>query len=105
MTDREVVTIKEYIDEKFKDLEKRLTVQFELTDKALHKAEETNNARLEHMNEFRAQILEERGLYARQEDLARLEKSIAQMIGRAAGKEWIIGICIAVALATVALLR
>ena len=50
------ISIKDYLDFKFQELDKRLQLRAELTDKALTKAEVILNARLESMNEFREQL-------------------------------------------------
>ena len=50
------ISLKEYFDLKFKELGKQLALRDSLTDKALIKAEESLNMRLEGMNEFRAQL-------------------------------------------------
>ena len=109
MTDREYVSLKEYIDGRFNELDKRLTDRFLASDKAIVTAANTLETRLQHLNEFRNQILEERSCYARKDEVElRLcgitEKldSIAKLVsfsgGKTAGKEWAIGIFIAIAL-------
>ena len=48
----------------FKDMDRRLDQRFALTQLAIEKSEHAMNARLEHMNQFRAQILDERTTFA-----------------------------------------
>lgn len=107
MTHQEYITIKEYTDKRFDELDKRLAVQFELNDRALIKAAETNEARLEHLNEFRAQMQEERDSFARKEEveyrISQLEKNAAFGTGKTAGKEWMIGVGVAIVIALVAI--
>ena len=56
MTEELTVSLREYFDTKFAALEKQLALRDELTAKALVKADETLNLRLEGMNEFRAEL-------------------------------------------------
>jgi predicted PurR-regulated permease PerM len=48
----------------FKDMDRRLDQRFALTQLAIEKSEHAMNARLEHMNQFRTQILDERTTFA-----------------------------------------
>lgn len=52
------------IEQMFADLNKRLDQRFELSSIAIQKAEDTMNVRLESMNQFRQQILDERSKFA-----------------------------------------
>ena len=64
----EPVTLRE-IDIRFADLYKYMAASAEATKIALDKAATDLDVRLEHMNEFRAQIDKERGSYAQKSDL------------------------------------
>jgi len=48
----------------FKDMDRRLDQRFALAQLAIEKSEHTMNLRLESMNQFRAQIIEERTTFA-----------------------------------------
>jgi glucose-6-phosphate isomerase len=62
------VSLKEYFDEKFEALEKQLALRDQLTSKALIKADETLNLRLEGMNEFRAQLTQQTHTFVKQSE-------------------------------------
>jgi hypothetical protein len=70
------VSLKEYIDVQITgvhtsidNLKSLMAKQFELNERAVKLAQEALTIRLEHMNEFRAQILEERANLATKENL------------------------------------
>jgi len=70
------VPLRDYIDTKIDavqasigDLKDNIDLRFDLNDKAVELANESILARLESMNEFRAQIKEERGNLATKEDV------------------------------------
>jgi predicted PurR-regulated permease PerM len=50
--------------QKFLDMDRRLDQRFELNQHAIHKAEDAMTIRLESMNQFRQQILDERTTFA-----------------------------------------
>lgn len=52
------------ICQKFSDMDRRIDQRFELAQAAIDKAEHTMCIRLESMNQFRAQILDERASFA-----------------------------------------
>jgi hypothetical protein len=60
------ISLKEYFDTKFDELEKQLALRDELTAKALIKADETLNLRLEGMNEFRAELTKQAQTFVNQ---------------------------------------
>jgi glucose-6-phosphate isomerase len=62
------VSLREYFDTKFADLEKQLALRDELTAKALVKADETLNLRLEGMNEFRAELTKQAQTFVKQSE-------------------------------------
>ena len=62
------VSLKEYFDVKFADLEKQLALRDDLTAKALTKAEESLNVRLEGMNEFRSQLTQQARTFVSQSE-------------------------------------
>ena len=109
MTDREVISLKEFFLSKIDDLESKLQVRFDLTDKSVIATAEALQSKLDDMNKFRSQINEERGLYARKDEmelrlnvitdkLDQIASCVNTTTGRTAGKEWAIGIFIAIAL-------
>ena len=109
MTDREVISLKEFFLNKLTDLESKLQVRFDLTDKSVIATAETLQSKLDDMNKFRSQINEERTLYARKDETDLKFKVITDKLdeiascvntgsGRTAGKEWAIGIFIAIGL-------
>lgn len=53
-----------HICQVFKDMDRRLDQRFTLTQLAIEKSEHAMSTRLEHMNEFRQQILDERMTFA-----------------------------------------
>ena len=53
---KEAVSVKEYLELKISALEQRLGQEAQLHQRAISKAEDSMNARLEGMNEFRAQM-------------------------------------------------
>jgi hypothetical protein len=74
MAENNDVPIRDYMDIRFKSVDDKLNAQskyieqhFELNELAIKKAEESMLQRLEGMNEFRAQIKDERGSYATKE--------------------------------------
>jgi hypothetical protein len=107
MSDQEIITIKQYIDTRFNDLNEKLQERFKLTDAALLNADKSLQNRLEQLNEFRAQILEERNLYARKDDmnlqLDTLREKVIFAGGKTAGKEYMIGLFVAIGLGVAAL--
>jgi len=73
------VTLREYIESLLEERQKAQNLQWQASQRALEAAEGALRARLEGMNQFRAQILEERALYVRRDQLepilARLQKT------------------------------
>jgi hypothetical protein len=102
MNGQEVISLKEYFDSKLTELDKRLQVRFDLTDKQLCSSNAALEARLEQLNEFRAQILEERQAYARKDEmelrLNSLEKYTVAGQGGIASNKWAIGIIVTLVL-------
>jgi len=100
MTYKEVINIKEYIDQRFEDLNEKIQVQFQLNDKALQRAAEAYEERLKHLNEFKSLIQQERATYARKEDvefrLKLIEQNQSYSSGQVMGKEWAIGLIVAI---------
>jgi hypothetical protein len=73
------VPLKEYIEARFDALRIELDHRERINQRAIEKAEQALLTRLEGMNQFRAQILEERGELARRVDLEALEKRLYAM--------------------------
>ena len=100
MTEHELITLKAYIEVRLDEMDKRWQVRNDLNDRAMEGAARALETRLVHLNEFRRQIMEERALYARKEDvdykLSIIQKELANLCGRTAGKEWSIGVIIAI---------
>uniref|UniRef100_A0A6M3IXC0 Uncharacterized protein n=1 Tax=viral metagenome TaxID=1070528 RepID=A0A6M3IXC0_9ZZZZ len=98
------VSLRDYVDTRISSLEdkidslSRFTAQhFLLSEAAVKKAEESMLIRLEGMNEFRAQIREERVTYAAKVDLLNMEKliynrlkSLEEARAFSAGKMWVV---------------
>lgn len=98
------VSLQDYIDTRINgveksigDLKQYIEQHFALNDKALKLANEAMLTRLETMNEFRAQIKEERGSMATKENLCTLEERMDQRItpleaskAFSAGKMWMV---------------
>lgn len=91
--DNQIVSLKESID----GLQALMQQHFDLNDRALTLANEAMLARLEGMNEFRAQIKEERTNLATKEHLCVLEdklngriKSLETAKAFSAGKMWMV---------------
>jgi hypothetical protein len=108
MTDHDVISLKEYIDLRFGELEKQLEVRFDGASKALTIAANNLETRLEGLNEFRSQIQEERNLYARKDEmnlqLEALREKVTFAGGKTAGKEYMIGLFVAIGLGVAALI-
>ena len=64
----ELISLKEYFDTKFAELEKQLALRDRLTEKALVKADETLNLRLEGMNEFRAELTKQAQTFVKENE-------------------------------------
>jgi len=60
----DVVTLREYLDQRLQDLESKLEVIERMNSIAVDKAVDTLNQRLESMNEFRAQMKDQQGTFA-----------------------------------------
>ncbi len=83
------VTLKEYLDERFKSLELQIESQSRLQNQhnilnelAIKTAKENTDARLAQMNEFREQMKDERSLYATRESVSASAGEIAAL------REW-----------------
>lgn len=90
------VSLRAYIDRRLEDRDRWLTAELEGRDKAVLTAAQDNDRRLDHMNEYREQLNEERGHYVPREvyeqyhNLLRervgvLEQWRANIMGRAVG--------------------
>ena len=86
------VRLREYIERILEEREKAHRAEWIASEKALDAAAEALSARLETMNEFRAQINAERALYVRREELKPLVDWQANMQGRF----WMLGAVLAV---------
>jgi len=75
------VSLREYFDTKFADLEKQLALRDTLTEKALAKAEESLNVRLEGMNEFRAELTKQTQTFVNQAEFRLHIEKIESKIG------------------------
>jgi hypothetical protein len=104
LTDREVVTLKEYINVLILNLEKRLDERNRLQEIALDKAAETLRLRLETMNEFRDQINKERGEYITRKELDLILKPLEKHSSFMEGRDWMIATGITFIIAIGALL-
>jgi len=88
------VTLKEYLEARINDLQNRSDVSWRLHQAAIDKSEATMNTRLQHMNEWRAQLKDERSTFVTlteynlaqkfiMDSLRRLELSAAVLEGKA----------------------
>ena len=98
------VSLRDYIDLRLKNerehidsILKMITQHFDLNEKALKKAEDSVLIRLEHMNDFRAQINKERAEYVVKDKCEIIEnnmdkrlKALEQAHAFSAGKMWMI---------------
>ena len=77
------MTLRTYFDDKFADLEKRLAMRDELTEKAIAVAERDLSRRLEGMNEFRSQLTSQAANFIDREEfeihMARIEDKISAL--------------------------
>lgn len=62
-----VVALKEYVDQRLLDQAARFEVDLRAREQALLLAERNLGTRLEHLNEFRAQIMSERSMFVSRE--------------------------------------
>lgn len=60
---KDSVSLKDYFDGKFQDLEDKMNLQFKLNQTALDKSETSTNLRLENMNEFRESLNDQTKTY------------------------------------------
>lgn len=67
MNPQDYVTLREYIERLFHDYAEAHQREHALTERAMERAREVVDARLEGMNELRNQLLSERGTYVRRE--------------------------------------
>lgn len=96
----ETVNWKEYVDRRLQDLLERLDCQIESVEKSTNARfsafekgtdafERALGIRLETMNQFRTQILEERGEFARKDDLQGVKDIVTENRGRDAVLIWL----------------
>lgn len=111
------VPLREYIEARLTAIHADMEQRERISQRALQKAEEALLVRLETMNEFRAQIQDERGTLARRVDLEahnvrlykveakteELDRSVIRIdlsMGNVAGRLWTIGIALVISLGT-----
>lgn len=87
MVDNNEVSLRDYMESRFKSVDDKLNSQskyieqhFELNELAIKKADESMLTRLEGMNEFRAQIKEERGSYASREAVDSIKLACSEFV-------------------------
>lgn len=85
------VRLRDYIERIMDEREKAHRAEWIASEKALDAASKALSARLETMNEFRAQITSERALYVRREELKPLFDWQSEMHGRF----WMLGAVLA----------
>lgn len=76
------VSLREYADRRLEDFHREFTARWEELQRAITLARDELDARLATMNEFRAQILSERGLFATREQVDLLKAWVDQATGR-----------------------
>lgn len=105
MTD---VSLREYVDRLFEEREVRAELREKAHLRALDHASRALEARLESMNEFRAQISQERATYVTRQLLdqgvgARVQ-AIEQSMNNLIGRLWAVGVGITLGVAVLGLL-
>lgn len=90
MGGKDVISIKDYIDTKVTDLEKRLNEHYKLTDRAVEIAARTLESRLQEVSDLKYKF-------------AALKEQVDYNTGNTAGRRWAIGIIAAIALSAAAL--
>lgn len=79
MANGDSVSIKEYVDRRFADLERHLVERFSLSDTAVSKAEHTMDARLNSMNEFRDALRDQANRMATRIEVDQLRDQIGEL--------------------------
>lgn len=74
------ISIKEYLDRRLEDLEKRLCDRFEMQNTALDKAEQRMNERLEGMNEFRDAMKDQASTYVTEDIYSARHEALRESI-------------------------
>jgi len=93
------VPLREYIESIFREKDKAYDAALKSQKESLELAADVLSHKLEMMNQFRAQVLEERGLYVRREQLDavidRLQK-LEETDANRGGRLWAVGIGLAI---------
>jgi two-component sensor histidine kinase len=76
MTD---VALREYLERRIEDLDRRITDRFALSDAAVIKAERTMNDRLDSMNEFRDALKDQASRMATREELETVDRMVQEL--------------------------
>jgi ribonuclease HII len=70
------VSLKEYLDSKFKELKEYVDIRFSSAEKATSLAQETLTARLESMNEFRESLKDQTASFITRREVDNFQKEI-----------------------------
>jgi hypothetical protein len=73
------VALRDYLERRLEDLDRRLSDRFLLSDSAVAKAERTMNERLNSMNEFRDALKDQANRMATRVELERLETIVSDL--------------------------
>jgi hypothetical protein len=76
MTD---IALRDYLESKLEELDKRMDLHFKLNDTAILKAEQTMGARLDSMNEFRDALKDQTSRMATRIELGGLEDQVQEI--------------------------
>ena len=76
------ITLREYVDCLFAEREKQMNDKFKAADDALALSKENLQKDLQHLNALRAEVQEDRAVFARLDFVQTLEKRIAVIEGR-----------------------
>jgi len=78
---KDSVSLKEYFDGKFQDLEDKMNLQFKLNQTALDKSENSTNLRLEGMNEFRESLQDQTKNYLTRNEYELKHENLRDKLG------------------------
>jgi CHASE3 domain sensor protein len=76
---REKVSLREYLEKSIKEFDKRVELQFRLNQESIDKAQITNDARLESMNEFRNAMKDQTNQFITKTELQYIKNAIDEI--------------------------
>ena len=98
------IALREYVDMRFKDMHALLNERFETQKESLKSAQDALMHRLESMNEFRRQILEERATYITRAELNLILKPLLDAHQFQKGRNWTVSKLVTIIMAAAALI-